>query len=210
LPANATNKAVTWVSSTPSIATVTNGLVKAEKAGSAEITVTTQDGGFTAKCIVTVRNEDEQPFTSIAAFQAWLNKQPDNTIANAYEVKLNVSDLTGIGTVLKGALEKYIKLDLSGSTVTSIGERAFSLCFNLTSVIIPNSVTSIGHGAFQDCFSLTSVTFIGTIPTSEFSSANMVFLGDLRAKFYATDPAKGTPGTYTTSNPGTGAVWTKQ
>jgi len=32
-------------------------------------------------------------------------------------------------------------LDLAGSTITSIGEDAFSLCPSLTSVTIPNSVT---------------------------------------------------------------------
>jgi hypothetical protein len=32
----------------------------------------------------------------------------------------------------------------------------------------------------------------------------------LRDKFYATDSANGTPGTYTTSNPGYSATWTRQ
>jgi parallel beta-helix repeat protein len=54
-PANATNKTVTWSTSNASFATVsTTGLVTAVAAGSATITVTTQDGGFTATCAVTV------------------------------------------------------------------------------------------------------------------------------------------------------------
>jgi len=37
------------------------------------------------------------------------------------------------------------------------------------------------------------------------------FLGDLRDKFYATDPTNGTPGMYTTTAPvGNTSVWTKQ
>ena len=44
-----------------------------------------------------------------------------------------------------------------GDCVTSIGDDAFSRCFDLTSITIPSGVTSIGFGAFQDCNSLTSV-----------------------------------------------------
>ena len=54
-PANATNQNVTWTSSNTSVATVQNGTVTAVSAGTATITVTTADGGFTATCAVTVR-----------------------------------------------------------------------------------------------------------------------------------------------------------
>ena len=42
--------------------------------------------------------------------------------------------------------------------VTYVGDSAFYECFDLTSVIIPDSVTSIGAEAFASCSSLTSVT----------------------------------------------------
>ncbi len=50
-------------------------------------------------------------------------------------------------------------------SVTSIGNRAFSYCSGLTSVVIGNSVTSIGDAAFDDCSGLTSVV-IGNSVTS--------------------------------------------
>jgi uncharacterized protein (TIGR02145 family) len=53
-PDNADNTAVAWASSNPAVATVTDGLVTAVAAGTADITVTTQDGNQTATCAVTV------------------------------------------------------------------------------------------------------------------------------------------------------------
>ena len=54
-PSNATNKNVTWSSSNTSVATVSNGKVKALKAGTATITVKTEDGGKSATCDVLVK-----------------------------------------------------------------------------------------------------------------------------------------------------------
>ncbi|MDF1572149.1 MAG: Ig-like domain-containing protein [Bacteroidales bacterium] len=55
-PAEAGNKAVTWSSSDEGVATVADGVVTGVAAGSATITVTTVDGGFTATCAVNVSN----------------------------------------------------------------------------------------------------------------------------------------------------------
>ena len=54
-PENATNQRVSWSSSDPSVAPVSStGLVTAKAEGTAVITVTTSDGGYTASCTVTV------------------------------------------------------------------------------------------------------------------------------------------------------------
>lgn len=58
-------------------------------------------------------------------------------------------------------------------SVTSIGDRAFRNCSDLTSVIIPNSVTEIRSGTFQGCTSLTSIT----IPDGVMSIGNSSFYG---------------------------------
>jgi hypothetical protein len=151
---------------------------------------------------VTVRKvqaQGVQTFTSIPDFLTWLNSQPVNTASSPYNVKVNISDFCGnsgnpgaLGAVLYTSMNsnrnKFVNLDLSGSTftsivlkafqgctglasvtipnsVTSIAQQAFDSCTNLASVNIPNRVTSIGNGAFSGCRSLTSVT-IGSGVTS--------------------------------------------
>jgi uncharacterized protein YjdB len=55
LPSNAINKNVSWKSSNTSVATVSSiGVVTGVSAGSATITVTTEDGGYTATCLISV------------------------------------------------------------------------------------------------------------------------------------------------------------
>ena len=53
-PQEAFNKNVIWESSNENVAAVEKGVVTAKGAGTATITVTTEDGGFTASCEVTV------------------------------------------------------------------------------------------------------------------------------------------------------------
>src|SRR5690606_19828581 len=54
-PANAANPSVTWTSSDPAVAEVSaSGLVTALSAGNATVTVTTDDGSFTATSTITV------------------------------------------------------------------------------------------------------------------------------------------------------------
>ena len=47
--------------------------------------------------------------------------------------------------------------------VTSIEKYAFEMCFDLTSVTIPNSVEIVGTGAFYGCSGLTSVTIPNSV-----------------------------------------------
>jgi uncharacterized protein YjdB/alpha-tubulin suppressor-like RCC1 family protein len=60
-PTNASNQAVSWSTTDSAIASVSNGVVTAVSEGTATITVTTTDGGYTATCTVTVNPEDSDP-----------------------------------------------------------------------------------------------------------------------------------------------------
>ena len=57
--------------------------------------------------------------------------------------------------------------------VTRIGSYAFSYCYNMTSIILPNSISEIDIYAFAYCSSLTSIT----IPESVTSIGNHAFYG---------------------------------
>lgn len=60
LPADATNKQVTWLSSTPSVATVSqSGVVTGVKEGTTQISVITADGSKTAICSVIVSGQTQ-------------------------------------------------------------------------------------------------------------------------------------------------------
>ena len=72
LPANAANKKLTWSSDKPTIASVdAKGTVTAHKAGTAVITVETEDGGKTTSCKVTVK---AKPAAPVAVTGVTLNK----------------------------------------------------------------------------------------------------------------------------------------
>jgi uncharacterized protein YjdB len=75
-PSNASNKSVAWKSSHTSVATVSNGVVKAKGVGTATITVTTQDGRYTDTCVVTV----SQPVSGVQ-----LNKSSVNLLIGETE-----------------------------------------------------------------------------------------------------------------------------
>ena len=91
------------------------------------------------------------------------NKTSYNTVAVTYkgEGSYDYSDEYAGDVVIPSSVN-YNGVTYS---VTSIGDYAFSGCYSLTSIQIPNSVTSIGYSAFYDCSSLTSAE-IGNSVTS--------------------------------------------
>ena len=75
-----------------------------------------------------------------------------------------------------------IKSYVIPSSVTSIGDRAFSSCRSLSEIVISSSVTSIGDLAFSDCDSLSeivipsSVTSIGDLAFSDCRSLSKIVI----------------------------------
>jgi len=148
--------------------------------------------------------------TSITDFATWLAALPTNTVATAYSVKLNVSDLGGnyntvgsVGKALRDNNTKCVSLDLSGSTFTSIGSYAFGYCTSLTSVTIPNSVTSIESFAFYSCTSLTVIN-VDTANTKYISQDGVLY--NKAKTTLVVYPARKTDSTFTIPGSVTGIV----
>ena len=78
--------------------------------------------------------------------------------------------VTSIGDYAFSHCFNLTSITISDS-ITSIGDYAFSDCSGLTSIVIPDSVTTIGDSAFSHCFNLTSIV----IPDSVTSIGNSAF-----------------------------------
>jgi len=86
-----------------------------------------------------------------------------------YEIQGDAVTITGCDKKASGIL--IIPSRIEGKPVTNIGKSAFSRCYSLTSIRIPDSVTSIGKEAFWACTSLTSIS----IPDSVTSIGKYAF-----------------------------------
>ena len=74
------------------------------------------------------------------------------------------SSVTRIGDYAFSSCNSLTSITIPDS-VTSIGDSAFYSCDSLTSIVIPDSVTSMGDSAFSDCDALTSVIIPKSVTT---------------------------------------------
>ncbi len=90
----------------------------------------------------------------------------DNTITITGCFGSNIIDFYDLN--LNPNLE--IPAEIGGKPVTSIGQSAFSGCYFLESITIPDSITSIGPSAFSFCGALKNITIPEGITSIEYST----------------------------------------
>jgi uncharacterized protein YjdB len=177
-PSNASNQNVSWSTGNSSVATVNNGTVTFVKAGSANITVTTEDGNKTATCnvtvipsgtigqltwsldggVLTISGTGAMPDYTSSSNSPWYSNRSNITTVNIQD------GVTSIGTYAFNGCTSLTSITI-GNSVTTIGGYAFNGCTSLTSITIPNSVTSIGNYAFNGCTKLASITIGNSVTT---------------------------------------------
>lgn len=91
LPKDATNKAIRRTSSNNGVATVDDGVITTIGPGNTLITVTTDDGNFSATCLLEVkRNETTSRWDGYSYGQVWINRGS----GGVYRIK-NAAELAG-------------------------------------------------------------------------------------------------------------------
>lgn len=167
MPEDAANKNITWSSSDESVATVEDGVVTAVGGGDAVITVTTEDGGFTASCNLIVKSNKVMIYTAPnrvgAAACSFVPCYSSNTFSDGVGKMAFSADVTSFIEGFSGRTD-LISVDIPES-VTSLGRPSFKGCTSLTGITFPSSITTIGTEAFYNCTSLTTVTIPSGVTT---------------------------------------------
>ncbi len=151
IPANASNKTVSWYSTDESTASVdSRGMVRALKAGSARIAAVTEDGGYTALCSVTV-NKPSVEVTGVELSEHSLEMTVGDTAvlsatvtpsdADNTEVGWNSSD-TDVATVDERGVVRAIEEGSSKIIVTTADGNFTDIC-SVTVVAKPVDVTGV-------------------------------------------------------------------
>ena len=184
LPDSALNTNVSWNSADPSIATVSaTGTVKAISAGTTVITVTTEDGGKTASCTVTVTARI--PVDSISLDKATLSMKPGDSEnltvsilpANATNRTVSwSSDNTEVATVAWPGIVTAVKAGTAVITATAEdGNKTASCTVTVTDVSDPISIESVSLALKEKIES----RFYVYVPDSELATTdiNLTFNG---------------------------------
>ncbi len=112
--------------------------------------------------IITIENPEREYYEFIDWDKDIPTKMPaeNMTVTAQWKSIFTVSGNAVIGLTAYGKYnytELRIPSEIDGVEITSIGERAFYECSNLTSIEIPGGVTSIDDYAFYGCGSLTQI-----------------------------------------------------
>jgi len=117
-PVNATNQTITWSSSDDAVATVSGGTVNGMSPGTATITVTTIDGGFTDTCTVEVVKVLQYIYGTPSSASLTIGGSTDITIAGYFSDDSIEPIATDLTFTVDNSGGTTISCTVSGSTLT--------------------------------------------------------------------------------------------
>lgn len=173
-PGSATNKSVTWSANNSNVS-VSGGKVTAKTAGSAVVTVTTADGGYTAQCNVTVNESTATDHTELASLSLDGNCYFDTEILPDQDTNTKAKwNLQSGTTYIAGARDDNYKFGYTCTdnfyavrgTVNSSAKSANywngDWIINQTGVSYQFGDTTVATDAI-DSFTLTSPYYLGNM-----------------------------------------------
>ena len=87
----------------------------------------------------------------------------DDAIYTEYKSVKYVGDVQNPYAILIGAIDRKLSTYEIHPDTKIIAARAFAVCNNMTSIIIPEGVMGIGEFAFLECYSLTSIVIPASV-----------------------------------------------
>ena len=192
-PSNASNKSLTWSSSNATIASVnTSGLVTANAVGSALITATTSDGGYSASATVSV----SEPSAETSILGSFYN----TTVDNNGGVAVSATNLNN-GETTKGSLGfGGVEVVSSATSTNTYYPRSGGIAIGSGSN--PGSVTISFDAAYYPSKVEVQFNDAGTTGTYSLSSSSPTTIVDSGSEGVAySNPSTGTPLIATFSEP---------
>lgn len=193
-PENADNQTIAWSSSNPDVADVMAGVVTPLAVGEATVTAVSEDGNFSASCLITVTGsadletygeaEDESSIRTSAVNGTWGSQIQwyfdEDTGLLTIGGSGDMPDCNSGGTDAPWYQYKssIVKVEITDG-ITAIGENTFRQYTTLEEVTLPDSLVKIGTFAFDGNTKLSSIQLnkVETIGNSAFS--NCASLGNV-------------------------------
>ena len=164
LPEDATNKNITFQSENTEVAAVdSEGTILAIGAGSTKVIVTSEDGGLTSNCMVTVVSETGEMEVDGIFYRNYYMRSLE-VIANPDENVKYSGNIKIPGKITYNGIEY---------TVDRVGDRAFLGCESLISVELAEGFRVIGPYGFAGCENLEKITLPASLESIDW--ANQVF-----------------------------------
>ena len=207
-PVDATNQSIKWSSSDNSVVTVDqNGKIIGKSAGTATITVTTDDGPFTAKCEVTVSapvtDITRVPLIATAGVPLALNGTVSPSYAEFKDIVWTIKDAGDTGAEINGNV--FLAPDMGRAVITATilngiapgvdFVKDFTVIVTLDGRIpisTPQELAMIGNEyPINGNYYLTNDIVFGSIDTNGSAPGNFTPIGSFSSPFTGTFDGSG-------------------